>query len=284
MGSPESAEKGLTPGMRRLLYAAAVLVFLAGVQLFVFPERTERYFAWTIQPHLTAVFLGASYWSSVAFEVMAARQTRWADARIAVPTVFVFTVLTLVVTLVHLENFHLGGEFEAATRAVTWIWIAIYAAVPVLMAVLMVVQRRRSGGDPARAVSPPTWLVWLVGAQAVLLLVVGTALLIAPTDVESVWPWELSALTGRAVGAWLFSLGVAAGHAVWERDPGRLRPAAAAYVVFGVLQGVALLRYPQVRDWTSAGSIVYVAFLVSALVVGGVTLAIDRSASSSARA
>lgn len=280
MASPE-AVKPLTPGMRRLLYVAAVLVFLAGVQLFVFPERTARYFAWTIQPHLTAVFLGASYWSSVAFEVVAARQRRWADARIAVPTVFVFTVLTLVVTLVHLENFHLGGEFEAATRAVTWVWIAIYATVPVLMAVLIVAQRRQRGGDPPRAVSPPSPLVWLVGAQAVLLLVVGAALLIAPTDVEPAWPWELSALTGRAVGAWLFSLGVAAAHAVWERDPARLRPAAAAYVAFGVLQGIALLRYPQVRDWTSAGAIVYVVFLVSALVVGSAALGLDRGASAS---
>lgn len=277
MASPEPV-KPLNRGMRRLLYVAAVLVFLAGVQLFVFPERTERYFAWTIQPHLTAVFLGASYWSSVAFEVVAARQRRWTDARIAVPTVFVFTVLTLVVTLVHIENFHLGEEFEAATRAVTWTWIAIYSAVPVLMAVLIVVQRRRSGGEPPRAVSAPSPLVWLVGAQAVLLLVVGAALLIAPTDVEPVWPWELSALTGRAVGAWVFSLGVAAAHAVWERDPARLRPAAAAYVAFGVLQGIALLRYPQIDDWTSPGAIVYVAFLVSALVVGGATLALDRKA------
>ena len=34
--------------MRALLVAAAVLVFLAGVQLFVFPLRTETYFAWTV--------------------------------------------------------------------------------------------------------------------------------------------------------------------------------------------------------------------------------------------
>ena len=47
--------------MRALLAVAAVLVFLAGTQLFVFSTRTARYFAWTIDPPMTAAFLGAHY-------------------------------------------------------------------------------------------------------------------------------------------------------------------------------------------------------------------------------
>ena len=126
--------------MRVLLLAAAGLVFLAGVQLFVFPTRTDRWFAWTIGEPLTAAVLGAAYWSAVAFEVLAARARLWADARIAVPSVFVFTTLTLVVTLVHLDSFHLGAEHELGTRAVTWVWIAVYAVVPVAMVVIAVSQ------------------------------------------------------------------------------------------------------------------------------------------------
>ena len=38
-------------------------------------------------------------------------------------------------------------------------------------------------------------------------------LLIAPTAVMALWPWTLTALTGRAIGAWLIGLGIAAGHA-----------------------------------------------------------------------
>lgn len=111
-----SVHKPLTPAMKRLLIVAGVLVALAGVQLFVFPERTDRYFAWTIEPPLTATFLGASYWASVVFQFGAARSRVWANARIAVPTVFVFTTATLIVTLVHLDRFHLGTEFELMTR------------------------------------------------------------------------------------------------------------------------------------------------------------------------
>jgi hypothetical protein len=44
--------------MRGLLLAAGALVFLAGFQLFILTEQTDLYFAWTIQPPLTAAFLG----------------------------------------------------------------------------------------------------------------------------------------------------------------------------------------------------------------------------------
>lgn len=264
----EPQGRPLLPSMRRLLVVAAVLVFLAGLQLFVFTERTERYFAWTIEPSLTAAFLGASYWSSAAFELSAARQRRWDRARIAVPTVFVFTSLTLVVTLVHLDRFHLGSEFELATQAVTWAWIAIYAVVPVLMAVVWWRQSRVPGTDVARSAPLGRGVRALVVAQAVLLLGIGLPLLVVPTWAAPAWPWELTALTGRAIGAWLTSLGVAAVHALVEGDVERVQPAARAWVVFAVLQAWALVRYPSTFDWSSPSGWIYLALLVSAFVVG----------------
>lgn len=262
----------LRSGMSALLWVAAVLVFLAGVQLFVFTERTDRYFAWTIDPPLTAAFLGASYWSAVAFEVRAARARHWAHARIAVPAVFVFTTLTLVVTLVHIENFHFGAGFETGTRAVTWAWLAVYAVVPLLMIWITVTQLRGGSTDPPRGAVLPRWLTVVVAVQAVGFLVLGAALLVAPLDAAELWPWPLSALTGRAVGAWVLSLGVAAAHALRERDLHRLAPAAVAYLVFGALQAVALARYPDTVDWGAPETIVYIGVLGSTVVTGGAVL------------
>src|SRR5215469_1133989 len=133
--------------MRRLLYVAAVLVLLAGFHLFVFSDHTPRYFAWTIHNPLAAAFLGAGYWASVVFEALAARQRIWANARIAVPTVLVFTLLTLVATLLHLNLLHLGGRFAVSTRLVTWAWIGIYVVVPLLLLIILAVQLRTPGGD-----------------------------------------------------------------------------------------------------------------------------------------
>ena len=69
------------------------------------------------------------------------------------PAVFVFTVLTLLATLIHLEKFHLGDSFDVGTQFVTWVWIAIYAIVPVIMVVLWWRQTSVVGDDPPRPFS-----------------------------------------------------------------------------------------------------------------------------------
>jgi hypothetical protein len=234
----EPTPAAVAPAMRWLLYMAAVLVFLAGVQLFVFPLRTPRYFAWTIDSPMTAVFLGASYWSAVGLEVGAARAPRWAGARIAVPAVFVFTTLTLNVTLAHLDKFHLDGDLPLNTRAVTWAWLGVYALVPVLMVAAYIVQRSVSTAVPPPDRLPPVVRAVLVVLAAVL-LGLGVALLVAPGWADAAWPWPLTPLTGRAIGAWLAGLGTAAAHARILDDRDSLRPLGITGVAFGVLQSVA---------------------------------------------
>jgi hypothetical protein len=262
--------------MRGLLWIAGALVLLAGVQLFVFSERTATYFAWTIQPPLTASFLGAAYWSAAAFEWTAATARRWADARIAVPAVLVFTVLTLVATLVHLGKFHLGSSFGFGTQLVTWIWIFIYSAVPVMMVVLWVGQSRRPGTDPHRAHRLPGWMRIVVVVQAVVLLLVGAGLFIAPGRTATWWPWALTHLTARAIGAWALSLGVAAVHVLVEDDARRVRPAAIAYLVFGLLELVSVARYADTGDWSSAAGLAYLVFLASSVLTGATALWLGR--------
>ena len=77
----EDDDSAVTRPMRALLLVAAVLVFLAGLQLTVFPTRTADWFAWTIDVPMTAVFLGAAYWSSAVLEVAGARSSGWGRAR-----------------------------------------------------------------------------------------------------------------------------------------------------------------------------------------------------------
>ena len=265
------------PGMRRLLLAAAVLVLLAGFQLFVFTGRTGTFFAWTIVNPLAAAFLGAGYWASVSIEALASRQPVWANARIAVPAVFAFTVLTLVATLMHLGQFHLGAQFGTGTRIVTVAWIAIYVLVPVLMLIVLVVQARTPGVDPPRSAGLPAWMYAVLAAQATVLLGFGVALFAAPGPAAPLWPWKLTPLVAQATGAWLISLGVAAAHALLEKDARRLRPAAIGYIVLAVLQFIALARYPHRFAWGSAAGIVYVIFLATMVLTGAAGLARGQS-------
>jgi hypothetical protein len=270
------ALRPLVPGLRRLLFIASVLVLLAGLQLFVFTGRTDHFFAWTIANPLAAAFLGAAYWASVPLEALAGRQALWANARIAVPAVLVFTVLTLAATVTHLGQLHLGAGFPAGTQIVTVTWIAIYVLVPALLLILLAVQARTPGTDPPRSARLPGWLCVLLAVQAVVLLGLGIALFAVPAQAAPVWPWALTPMMAQATGAWLISLGVAAGHAVLERDARRLRPAATGQILLAVLLAVALARYPHLFEWRSASGIVYLIFLVTMLLTGLAALARGR--------
>ncbi len=274
----------LTQGMRRLLLVAAVLVFLAGLQLFGFPLRTADWFAWTIDAPMTAVFLGAAYWSSAVLEVAGAGSQTWDRARLAVWTVLVFTTLTLVVTLVHLDKFHLSAENPGSARGVTFGWLAVYAVVPVAMVALIWWQSRLPASAAGRGERqrPPTPLRVLLGVLAVVLLGLGVALLLVPVDAAQLWPWTLTELTGRAVGAWLVGLGWAAAHALVIDHMPSIRPLAHTGAAFVILQTVALIRHGDALTWSSPTAVGYVVMLAVIGVVSGWILASRPSSQQSA--
>lgn len=269
----------LIPAMRRLLLVAALLVFLAGSQLYVFPLRTADWFAWTVEPPMTAVFLGAAYWASAVLEIAGARSASWDRARLAVWTVFVFTTLTLLVTLLHLDRFHLTAEHPFSARAVTWGWLAIYTSVPAAMLVIAWRQTRhgRGTGRPGAATLPlaPGLRVLLVGL-AVVLLTTGAALLVAPVEAAALWPWPLTELTARAVGAWLVGLGWAAAHAWFIDDVPAVRPLGLTGAAFVALQVTALVRHGGDLDWAAPSGVGYLVVLLGIGTVAGWILAAGR--------
>ncbi len=266
--SPSSLVQLLHPWMRGLLWVAGGLVFIAGIQLFILTDETDRYFAWTIQPPLTAAFLGAAYWSSCVLELTAAREHAWARARAAVPAALLFTTLTLIATLIHFDRFHIGADHAPETRVLTWVWIGVYTVVPPVMLLLLIRQSRTPGDDlPAeRAIS--FWLRALISAQAVLTVAVGAMLFSLPEAMADVWPWQLTPLTARVLGAWLLGLSVAAAQVMLENEWGRARPVFISCIAFGVLQFIALARYPDSVRWDGAAIWVYLAWLVSLGLIG----------------
>ncbi|MHC6592518.1 hypothetical protein [Arthrobacter sp. C152] len=279
MSTPTDATPLIRP-MRWLLYIAALLVFLAGLVLFVFPLRTAEWFAWTVNPPMTAVFLGAAYWSSAGLEITGARSATWESAKLAVWPVFVFTALTMGVTLLHLERFHLSPANGPVAQAATWAWLAIYAIVPVAMLLIRRMQVR--SGHPSlaavaagRPVLPAALRVLLAGIAGLLLLY-GAALLVVPLIAAAWWPWPLSELTARAVGAWLVGLGWSAAQGQSSGDLRSVRPVALTSVVFVILQVLALLRYGGALTWPSAQAIGFITVLLAIGAAGGWALALSR--------
>jgi hypothetical protein len=254
----------LAPGMRRLLLLAALLVGIAGGQLFVFSQDTAVLFAWTLDTPLTAAFLGAAYWASCSLEWLAARQPSWSRARIAVPAVLLFTTLTLLVTLGHLDRFHFTAP-DPRTVAATWAWLLVYILVPPLMLILLTRHSRPLFGERGTRQPLPVWLRVAFGIQCLVLLSLGLVLLLAPERASVVWPWSLSILSAQAVGAWLVGLSVTAGHVCFERDVVRVRPACISALVLTVLELIAVARFPGVVDWDRPHAYV---FLIGVLSLG----------------
>jgi len=265
---PDSVAAVLTRELRLLLVFFAVLALFAGVLLFVRSAHTDSSFSWTIEPPLTAAFLGASYWAACVLFAWSARQRLWVRARPALLPAFVIATLLLVTTIVHFDRFHkdLFGYF----------WLTAYIVVPPLMILALVRQLRADPvEEPARRPLPQA----LRGAlllQALAMAGVGIALYASPSSADSLWPWTLTPLTGRAVGSFLIGFAAAAAQAFAENDVPRLVGSALAYAALGTLELVAVLRYTSAIDGSGARGVVYIAFVASVLLVGLAGLAVAR--------
>ena len=269
MSSPTMARHGrrVAPGTRTILLVFAVLTVVATNQLFVFAGATARWFAWTIQPPLTAAFLGSGYASGFLLVVLVLRTRLWVEARLTLVSVLVFATISLVATLLHTDRLHFGDDGTVA-RFAAWFWLAVYVVVPVGLAVVVVRAHRSSGHDPERRAPLPRWLQAPLVLHAVVLLPVGVALLVAPGTAASLWPWTLTPLTAQMTAAWLLAFGVVAVGALAEDDSGRLAGPALAYAAFGVLQGLALLVYGEAFRWGTPQATTYLVVLATVPLVG----------------
>jgi hypothetical protein len=253
--------KPMTPQVRAGLVAIASVIFWLGLSLFVFPGETDTLFAWTIEPPLTAAFLGASYWASTTLAAACARERDWVRARAFAAPYLIAGVVLLWVTIVHIDRFHM----DAVTG---WAWLILYAIFPPAVVVLLLRQVAVPGETPPRDRPMPQALVVAHAAVGSALALLGAALVIAPTQADALWPWPLTPLTGRAVGTFVLAQGVLA-LAVWrERDWGRVRPAMLQQLVVGVLQLGALARFSGTLDWGRAGAWLYLAAVAAVLAAG----------------
>ncbi|TFV67237.1 UNVERIFIED_ORG: hypothetical protein E4P37_03525 [Bacillus sp. AZ43] len=266
-----AGHRSVHPGMRTLLGVFAGLTALATGALYVLAENTDETFAWTIQPPLTAAFIGAGYAAGFVLVVLSLRDPVWAHSRVPVLTIFVFVVLTLLATLVHINRMHFDDDFgglDPLAKGAAWFWLAVYVVVPVAMAVLLVHQERAPGDDPPPRHPVPGALRVPLALESAVLLVVGTLIYLDPAAAQRVWPWDMLPFTARVVAAWLIAFGLATALAAVAGDLRRLRSAAIAYTVFGVLVLLAVARYPGTLDWGGPEAWLFVAMAGAVGVTG----------------
>lgn len=261
---------GLRPELRVTLLGFAGLALTAGALLFVGANDTDDWFSWTIQPPLTAASLGGFYWGALILLASAARAPGWLAARPVVYSVLSIAVVLLIVTLVHLDKFDTDSLFGI-------FWLCAYIAAPPLLVYGIV--KQRSEGQPGPAGEPlPGLLRWLLAIEGAALLAISLVMLLAPDTAADLWPWVLSPLTSRALGALVLATGLVA--LIIARD-GRLplTGVAGAFGALGALQllAVALHSGDLGKDDLATG--VYLGFW-AVVVLTGTYGAIAASASS----
>lgn len=268
--SSHSSATPLTRELRAVLTLFAGLAAVAGFLLFPLAEETDRFFSWTIQPPLTAAFMGAAYWAALVLIGWAARSGTWEEARPALVPVTTIGLLLLAATLIHLDKFDLDSIFG-------WFWLIVYCAVPPVLAVLVWRQVRHAAADGAPARPVPASLRAALLAQAAVMGVIGVAMFAEPSTAEDLWPWVLTPLTARAVSAFLIGFAAAAAYAAVENRLEGFAGAAYAYTALGALELLAAAIFS--GDFEGGThTVLYVGFVVTVLAVGVAgSLAIRRA-------
>lgn len=254
------------PWTRRLFRIAGIATVAAVTQLYLFPGDTARFFAWTLQPPISAALMGAGFGAGVVLVLGMWGKTEWAMFRLSFAAVFVFSVVTLAASLIHVDRMHFGDG--GAGEVAAWIWLIVYLALPILMPVLWILQRRVGGSDPPVVDPIPEWLKVCLGVIGIATVATGVVLFVAPEKVAEAWPWALTPFASRAIAAWFIGLGTAALLAIREGDLARLHVPGLAYLVFGGLSLVALLRFRVEVDWSRASAWVLVLWLLVLCALG----------------
>jgi hypothetical protein len=190
-------DKQLSSFAKLVLLGAGGLAIVAGPILYLFPNDTGTYFAWTIQHPLTPVFMGASYFAGIG-NLIAVWENRWSLARVQLPAILMFTVTMLLATLLDLSIFNWS-------HPVAWAWLGVYLVSPLAAGLVMLRGERDYEATETQAQRLPGTFTPVMYALAFLSGLLGLFLFLAPERAASFWAWSITPLTGRVIGGWYLS-------------------------------------------------------------------------------
>ena len=243
----------------------APLLFVAFAVLTFWPDNTQQLFAWTISPSMTALLLGAGYFSGAYLTARVSLARQWHHVAIAVPSLTAFVWLTALATVLHWDRFNHGHIMFV-------IWVIVYAVTPFAMPLLWVRNRSADPGIPdANDAVLPRAVRAVMAVAGAAELAIGVWMFVLPDSAIGLWPWRLTPLTARVLAAWFVMPGLSA--LLIARDA---RWSASRVLVQGgaLLAGLILIGIVRARsDFDSANPLTYIyAALIVVTLIGLVAL------------
>jgi len=221
------------PSTRLLAGFITPFLVVAFFVLFPWPTDTQRLFAWHITPTMSPMVLGSVYLGGAYFFVRVIRAPHWHLVAGGFLPVATFATLMGVTTILHWDRF-------IHTNVAFWLWVGLYFTTPVL--VLAVFLRNHREYRPAVAgellLSPVA--AGAIVLSAALSTLMSALLFLFPHRAISIWPWHLTPLTARMLGA-IFALGIAGFGARRERRWSAARillPVAGAMLLLILIAGI----------------------------------------------
>lgn len=253
----------ITRGHKVYFAAVGLLALWVGVWGYFIPTQVDKAIPWLVPP-LHARFLGAMYFSGTAFMVGCMLARRWAEVRVVLPMIAIWTGMLFVTSLFYLNEF----DF---TRPQVWIWFGAYFLYPLIA--LWLAWRQRAADMTPAGIALPRWAGVYLLAQGSLTTVLALALLFLPSFMVTVWPWKITPLLAQLYSAPFLSYGVGSLMLARRQTWPEIRIAVTATLVFavGVLLASIIHRQlfsaAEVADWLWFGG-----FTLAVLMLGLLTI------------
>lgn len=200
-GSAPQTDRVL-PATRALSAFIIPFLLVAFVVLYFLPSAkdTAHLFAWRIIPPFTPMVLGSVYLGGAYFFLRAFRATEWHRVAAGFVSVGVFATLMGIATILHWNKFvHANVAF--------WLWAGLYFTTPFLVwAAWFANQREQVETTPDDLLLSPVSAT-VIGLLGILAAMSCVFLFLFPRTAIGIWPWKLTELTARVMGA-IFALGV----------------------------------------------------------------------------
>jgi hypothetical protein len=211
--------------------------------LYPVPGDTQRLFAWHIVPTLTPMVLGSAYVGGAYFFLRAGQSHSWTAVKGGFVPVAVFASLMGIATIIHWDKFN-------HRHVAFWLWALLYFTTPFLIALVWWRNRAATESPDSAESTEDGPLLPLLAARVTagvggLAVAVGLFLFLAPSAAIRVWPWMLTPLTARVLGA-VFCLGLAGLGTLFDRRWSSARlPFQVALVMLTLMIVAGLRAYAQ---------------------------------------
>ena len=183
--------------LTRIIAASVIVVlFLAFLALYIFPDHTDIDFAWTILPRTSAILIGAGYTAGAYFFARLLTDGKWHRVQAGFLPITAFTICMLLATILHWSRFH-QGAFNF------YLWTIIYALTPFVVPFIwwrnQVTEMQGLEEHDLRFSSLVRWGLGIVGVVGVLFFVI---VFVQPAILIALTPWKLTELTARIFSGW----------------------------------------------------------------------------------